>query len=68
MDICNECGKSVKFGSGKFVNRIPDFNNEAERKVMGKSYPKGDFVCGECDTQRDKEYKVNTSKLVNVVI
>ncbi len=47
--ICNECGRSVKEGSGRFVNRIPDCNTQEERKEMGKPYPEGDFVCAECD-------------------
>ncbi|GAH29832.1 unnamed protein product [marine sediment metagenome] len=48
-EICNECGRSVKAGSGRFVNRIPDCNTQEERKEMGKPYPEGDFVCAECD-------------------
>lgn len=52
-EICNECGRSVKMGSGRFVNRIPDCNTQEERKEMGKPYPEGDFVCAECDSQAD---------------
>ena len=49
-EICNECGKSVKFGSGKYVNRVPDLNDAEYRKEeMGKPFPEGDFVCAECD-------------------
>ena len=48
MEICNECGESVKLGSGKFVNRIIDFNTRAYRRAMGKPYPEGDFICEEC--------------------
>lgn len=50
-EICSECGKSVVFGSGRFVNRIPDFNTLAERKMMGRPYPEGDFICAECDSK-----------------
>lgn len=49
MEICSECGKSVSFGSGRFVNRVTDFNTVEERKEMGRPYSEGDFICGECD-------------------
>jgi hypothetical protein len=51
VEICNECGRSVKPGSGLFVNRVPDFNSPEERKEMGKPFPEGDFVCAECDAK-----------------
>ena len=54
-EICNECGKSVKFGSGRFVNRILDFNTRAYRKIMGKPYLEGDFICEECNLRYDEE-------------
>lgn len=50
-ETCNECGKSVKAGSGNFVNRVRDFNTVAARKAMSKPFPKGDFTCAECDYQ-----------------
>lgn len=49
-EICSECGNSVEFGSGRFVNRIPDFNTPSERKDIGRPYPEGDFICAECDS------------------
>ena len=49
LQICELCGESAIFGSGKFVNRIPDFNDYETRVEMGVKYPKGDFVCGACD-------------------
>jgi len=48
-EICNECGRSVKFGSGWFINRIFDDSTPEERKEMGKPFPEGDFICAECD-------------------
>ena len=55
-EICNECGDSVKFGSGKFVNRIVDLNDLETRKEMNKPYPEGDYICEECDSQiRDQQ-------------
>ena len=54
-EICNQCGISVKPGSGNFVNRVPDCNTPEERKEMGRPHPEGDFVCAECDSNGDKE-------------
>ena len=48
-ETCNECGRSVKFGSGLFVNRVIDLSDEETRIEMGKPFPKGDFVCSECE-------------------
>ena len=53
--ICNECGRSVAFGSGWFVNRVPDINSYKERLNNGKPYPRGDFVCAECDLKHSEE-------------
>ncbi|MBP8960341.1 MAG: hypothetical protein KBG40_07950 [Bacteroidales bacterium] len=47
-EICNECGKSVKAGSGLFVNRIHDFNNYEARIEMQKPFPEGAYICIEC--------------------
>ena len=55
MEICNECGCSVKPGSGNFVNRVPDCNTEEDREEMGRKYPEGDFVCAVCDSKGDQE-------------
>ena len=49
LQICNECGKSVKPGSGKFVNRISDFNDLKTKKQMNKPFPYGEYICEECD-------------------
>lgn len=46
---CNHCGKDVYFGSGKFVNRIPDFNDVNTRISNNLLFPLGDFVCEQCD-------------------
>ncbi len=48
-EICNECGESVKWGSGRFVNRVPDCNDVEVRKDNGKPFPEGDWLCAECD-------------------
>ncbi|MCX7702790.1 MAG: hypothetical protein N2234_01630 [Planctomycetota bacterium] len=49
VEICNECGRSVSWGSGLFVNRVIDLDNWKTRKANGKPFPKGDYICRECD-------------------
>lgn len=62
-EICNECGRSVEFGSGNFVNRIPDLNTLEERKEMGTPFPEGDFVCADCDeVTMQKEIQIEKEK------
>jgi hypothetical protein len=51
-EICNECGHSVRLGSGRFVNRVPDLNKPEYRKQMRKPFPEGDFICAECEIKR----------------
>lgn len=48
-EICNECGRSVTLGTGKFVNRVPDLNDIETRRENGRPFPLGDYFCGECD-------------------
>ena len=54
-EICNECGQSVRTGSGKFVNRVIDFSGYKTRRAMGKPYPSGDYMCAECETELDAQ-------------
>lgn len=54
-EICNICGDSVAWGSGKYVNRVPDGNTVEERKEMNVPHPEGDFICGECEEKMDRE-------------
>lgn len=49
IEICNECGRNVGWGSGLFVNRILDLDNYKTRKENGKPFPKGEYICRECD-------------------
>jgi hypothetical protein len=49
VEKCNHCGKDVSFGTGKFVNRIPDLNDVETRIDNNLMCPEGDFVCEECD-------------------
>ena len=52
-EICNECGASVKFGSGNYVNRVPDLNDLETRLEMGKPFPYGQWICSKCDNEND---------------
>ncbi len=47
-ETCWNCGNSVAFGSGRFVNRIPSFDSEGIRRENGAPYPKGGYLCFEC--------------------
>lgn len=49
VEICNHCGKPVSFGSGLFINRIPDLNDISIRFDNGLKYPLGNLVCRVCD-------------------
>lgn len=51
IEICNECGRNVKMGTGFFVNRVVNLDNEVERIEAGKPSPWGAFMCAECDTR-----------------
>lgn len=55
IEICNECGRSVNFGSNLFIDRVPDLDDYKTRKENGKSFPKGDYIC------REYEAKLNCS-------
>jgi hypothetical protein len=49
IEACNHCGRDVSWGSGLFVNRVPDFNDIMTRVDNNLLFPLGDFVCEECD-------------------
>lgn len=46
---CNQCGDLVGKGTAKFVNRVPDLNTVNDRIDIGRPFPKGDYICAECD-------------------
>ncbi len=46
--ICNECGRPVAWGSGRFLSRILDLHLVEERRAYGKPYAEGDFLCMDC--------------------
>lgn len=43
--ICNDCGRSVALGSGRFVNRVPDCNDIERRRENGKPFPENSIFC-----------------------
>lgn len=51
IEICNECGRSVSWNSGLFVDRVLDLDDYKTRKEMNKPFPKGDYMCRECDAR-----------------
>ncbi len=54
-EICNECGRSVKWGSGLYVNRVLDLNDYETRVKMGKPFPEGEYICRECEEKINNE-------------
>ncbi len=51
VEICIECGVSVKWKSGNFVNRVlvaDDYNEKIEQR---RPYPEGKYICSTCDEE-----------------
>lgn len=61
IEICCICGESVAPGSGKFVNRVPQCDDLRTRIENGYSFPLGDFICAECDSE-DPEDAIGEGK------
>ena len=47
-EFCCQCGRSVRPGSGFWVNRIPAEDPSAP-------YPTGEWVCSACEEERERE-------------
>lgn len=63
IEICNECGRSVSFGTRLYVNRVIDFDDYETRKLNGKPFPEGDFICVQCERKlRKNERKTSYQK------
>ena len=58
-EICNECGRSVAFGNGWYINRVPDLNTIEERREAGKPFPEGGWLCAECEARIYDDYPNN---------
>lgn len=54
IEKCWNCNRSVKLGSGRFINRVPDFNDMQTRTEIHE-YPENDFLCSECEDAFDRE-------------
>lgn len=64
--LCNECGCSVKPGSGLFVNRVIDLNDKPTRFEQGKPFPEGDFICRECEEEIGNLFPVKSLDLAGL--
>jgi len=49
VDVCQDCGRSVEWGSGRFCDRIPDFDSYEDRVEKNCMFPEGAYICEECD-------------------
>jgi len=54
-ETCWNCGSSVAWGSGRFMNRTPSLDSEGVRRENGAPYPKGDYLCFECEKGFEKD-------------
>jgi len=52
-EVCYECGHSVAWGSGKFVNRIPA-DMPAGQENWSKA-PHGEWLCAECHDREEDD-------------
>lgn len=48
VEICVECGESVKQGSGRFVNRVPVLTDFEEKVANKHPFPNGEYICACC--------------------
>lgn len=51
---CWNCGKSVAWGSGRYVNRIPSLDSVEVRRENGAPHPEGEYLCSECEGEFEK--------------
>ena len=52
---CVECGQSVRFGSGLYVNRIPVLDDYQTKVDNGRPFPRGEWICINCEEGRSDE-------------
>lgn len=45
----------MAFGSGRYINRVPECNSPQERKDNGMPFPEGDFICIVCEDKFDEK-------------
>jgi DNA-directed RNA polymerase subunit RPC12/RpoP len=58
-EICCQCGRSVKIGSGRFVNRVLSFDNDGIYDTIGIPFPDGKYTCAECMQEYDNNGVLN---------
>ena len=55
-DNCYECGHSVEWGSGRYVNRVPaDPPQDEDLPSCHVLDPTGEWLCAECLYNEEKE-------------
>lgn len=50
-ESCSNCGRSVAFGSGWFVDRVPRLDTPSGREAWGVPHPEGYWICAECSDE-----------------
>lgn len=55
-EVCNECGRDVSWGSNLFINRVLDLDDYETRKIMGKPFPEGEYICRDCEEKIRRYY------------
>lgn len=55
-EMCVHCGRSVKIGSGNYVNRIPVLDDIYVKQGM-YDFPEGEYCCAGCDARITYEEK-----------
>lgn len=53
-ETCWNCGKSVAWGSGRYVNRIPSLDSVEVRRENGAPHLEGEYLCAECEEGFEK--------------
>ena len=61
-EICEECGRSVAWGSGLFVDRVPDADDFETRRQRGVPHPVGGWICRECEEKIQQEIDMETQE------
>lgn len=51
---CWNCGKSVAWRSGRYVNRIPSLDSVEVRRENGAPHPEGEYLCSKCEEGFEK--------------
>lgn len=55
LQMCGNCGRSVRPGSGWFVNRVVEANDIPTRVELPRPFPAGGFICFAGESDWDEE-------------